>query len=123
MQNVKNIKNSPTKTSHKVKENALSHHVVAFVLPILINNAGHVLPILPQGYKSLLLLVGGQVDGEHVGAPHRAGEHTTGRIESMTSIESDPVILEDLLPSFVICSISVGIEIYGNVLILKALPA
>jgi hypothetical protein len=56
---------------------------------IILNIKKNVLPILPQGYKSLLLLVGGQVDGEHVGAPHWTGEHTTERVESMTSIKSD----------------------------------
>ena len=47
----------------------------------------------------------GEMDDEHVGSPHRAGEDTCGGVESLASIRMDPIILEYLLPSSVVVAV------------------
>ena len=47
----------------------------------------------------------GEMDDEHVGSPHRAGEDACGGVESLASIRMDPIILEYLLPSSVVVAV------------------
>ena len=54
----------------------------------------------------------GEVDDEHVCPRHRTGEDTSGRVQSLTSVMEDPVVLQYLLPPSVVMTVSAAVEEY-----------
>ena len=56
----------------------------------------------------------GEMDDKHVGPTYRAGEDTSGGVESLARIRMDPIILEDLLPSSVVVTVPASIEKHGH---------
>ena len=68
----------------KLHEDTLAHHVVSLVLPVLVDDAGNVHPVLTQGQQRLLVLVSGQVHREHIGPSNGAGENSTVRVQTFS---------------------------------------
>ena len=65
----------------KLHQHALTHHVVALVFSVLVDDAGNVHAILTEGQKRLLIFMCGKVHHEHVGPSHGACEHSTVRVQ------------------------------------------
>ena len=59
-----------------------------------------------------LVFMSGEVDDEHVCPGHRTGEDTSGRVQSLTSVMEDPVVLQYLLPPSVVMTVSAAVEEY-----------
>merc|ERR1712150_388162 len=74
----------------KLHEYTLTHHVVALVFSILVDDASNVHAILTEGQKSLLIFMCGEVHHEHVGPSHWACEHSTVRVQPFSSIYEHP---------------------------------
>ncbi len=65
----------------KLHEDTLTHHVVALVFSILVDDAGNVHAILTEGQKRFLIFMCGEVHHEHVGPSHGACKHSTVRVQ------------------------------------------
>merc|ERR1719189_1497315 len=87
------------------------HRVLVVVLVVLVEDGGDLLAVLPDGEQRLLVVVGGNVEHEEVGAASGAGEDTSVGVQTSTDVAVGPVEGEVLLTATVVGLASVGIEV------------
>ena len=88
-----------------------SHGVLVIVLMVLVKDGGNLFTILPDGQQSLLVVVGGNVEHEQIGATAGSSEDTSVSIKSTSNIAVGAVEGEILLSTTIIGLASVGIEV------------
>merc|ERR1719370_1465606 len=59
-----------------------SHGVLVVVLVVLVEDGGNLLAILTDGQQGLLVVVGGNMELEHVDTSHGGSEDTSVRVET-----------------------------------------
>merc|ERR1719445_3045560 len=88
------------------------HAVLVVVLMVLVEDGCNFFSVLADGQEGLLVVVGGNVELEHVGSTSGAGEDTGVGVKASTNIAVGALKGEVLLATTVIGLGSVGIEIH-----------
>merc|ERR1711934_28062 len=70
------------------------HRVLVVVLVVLVEDGGDLLTVLADGEESLLVVVGGNVELEHVGSTTGAGENAGVNVQAATVVGLGPVGVE-----------------------------
>merc|ERR1719350_1417099 len=87
------------------------HAVLVVVLMVLVEDGSNLLSILADGQKCLLVVVGGNVELEHVGSPSGAGEDTSISIKTTTNVAVSSLEGKVFLTATIVGLGSVGIEV------------
>merc|ERR1719427_1347666 len=87
------------------------HAVFVVVLMVLVEDRGNFFSILADGKEGLLVVVGGNVELEHVGATCWAGEDTSVSVKTSSNVAVGALEGEVLLAATIVGLGSVGIEI------------
>ena len=64
-----------------------SHRVLVVVFVVLVEDGGHFLAVEPDGQQGLLVIVGGDVEDEHVAAAQGTGEHASVGVHASSNID------------------------------------
>merc|ERR1711934_821768 len=86
------------------------HRVLVVVLVVLVEDGGDLLTVLTDGKESLLVVVGGNVELEHVGSTAGAGEDTGVNVEAATIVAVGALEGQVLLAATVVGLGPVGVE-------------
>merc|ERR1712121_582971 len=86
------------------------HRVLVVVLVVLVKNGGDLLAVLADGKQSLLVVVGGNVELEHVGSAAGAGEDAGVNVEATAVVAVGALEGQVLLTATVIGLGPVGVE-------------
>jgi len=104
-----------------VDDDVLSGHaVLVVVLMVLIEDRGNFLAVLSDGQKRLLVVVGGNVEHEHVAAASRSGEDTGVGVKSTADVAVGAVEGQVFLATAVVRLGSVGVEEHAQRLVGQA---
>merc|ERR1719186_1780841 len=88
--------------------------VLVVVLMVLVEDGGNLFSVLANGQKCLFVVMGCDVELEHVGASSGAGEDTSVSVKTTTNVAVGALEGEVLLTTTIIGLGSVGIEIYSK---------
>merc|ERR1712115_292563 len=99
-------------SSLHIKDDVLSSHgVLVVVLVVLVKDGGDLLSVLPDGQEGLLVVMGGNVEHEEVGATSGACEDTGVNVKTTSNIAVGTIECQVLLTATIISFASVGIEV------------
>merc|ERR1711963_278189 len=87
------------------------HTVLMVVLVVLVEDGSNLLSILPDGQERLLVVMGGDVELEHVGSSTGAGEDSSVDIKTTPNVAGGTLECEVLLATAIIGFGSVGVEV------------
>merc|ERR1719430_292084 len=87
------------------------HAVLVVVLMVLVEDGGNFFSILADGQEGLLVVVGGNVELEHVGATCWAGEDSSVSVKTSTNVAVSALEGEVFLAATIVGLGSVGVEI------------
>jgi len=100
-------------SSLHIHDDVLSGHaVLVVILMVLVEDGCNFLSILADGQKCLLVVMGGNVELEHVGSSCGAGEDSGVSVKTTTDVAVCALEGEVLLAATIVGLGSVGIEIY-----------
>merc|ERR1712020_254784 len=86
------------------------HRVLVVVLVVLVEDGGNLLTVLADGQQSLLVVVGGNVELEHVGSAAGAGEDASVDVEAAAVVAVGALEGQVLLAATVVGLGPVGVE-------------
>merc|ERR1712077_152502 len=86
------------------------HRVLVVVLVVLVEDGGNLLTVLADGQQSLLVVVGGNVELEHVGSAAGAGEDASVDVEAAAVVAVGALEGQVLLTATVVGLGPVGVE-------------
>merc|ERR1711934_1161186 len=105
-----------------VNDDVLSGHgVLVVVLMVLVEDGGNLLTVLADGQESLLVVVGGNVELEHVGSAAWAGEDAGVGVEAAAVVAVGALEGQVLLAATVVGLGPVGVEADAQGLALEGL--
>merc|ERR1711934_666186 len=105
-----------------VNDDVLSGHgVLVVVLMVLVEDGGNLLTVLADGQESLLVVVGGNVELEHVGSAAGAGEDASVGVEAAAVVAVGALEGQVLLAATVVGLGPVGVEADAQGLALEGL--
>merc|ERR1719427_910142 len=87
------------------------HAVLVVVLMVLVEDGGNFFSVLADGQEGLLVVVGGNVELEHVGATCWAGEDSSVSVKTSTNVAVSALEGEVFLAATIVGLGSVGVEV------------